>query len=128
LICTASADSQTKVWDIAKQTVVQELHYHKGCVKTIQFDPENPCIIVTGSRDNSIAIFDTRFENKRTKTGTKISIPVKQIINAHGIKKSTKYKSTSSVTGAVFRNSNIISSGSSDGYIGFNKDFEIMGS
>jgi denticleless len=116
MIGTASADCKPRLWDLVTSTLVYELKGHEACVKSISFDNDNPNILVTSSRDNSISIWDKRFENKKNSNGTTISLPIKKIADSHGYKK----KCSSVVTAAAFldhRPFKIVSVGSSDGII-----------
>ncbi|GER29506.1 transducin/WD40 repeat-like superfamily protein, partial [Striga asiatica] len=52
---------ENAVWDIQEQKCIRALTWHTGSVKSISSHPSNQDLIVSGSRDGSFAIWDTRF-------------------------------------------------------------------
>ncbi|CAA0820175.1 Transducin/WD40 repeat-like superfamily protein [Striga hermonthica] len=59
-ILTASGDQSIKVWDVQEQTCIRVLTWHTGSVKSISCHPTNHNLVVSGSRDGSFALWDTR--------------------------------------------------------------------
>ncbi|KAL3641679.1 hypothetical protein CASFOL_012494 [Castilleja foliolosa] len=59
-ILTASGDQSVKVWDAQEHTCIRALMWHSGSVKSISCHPTNQDLVVSGSRDGSFAVWDTR--------------------------------------------------------------------
>ncbi|KAL8471281.1 hypothetical protein ACS0TY_028798 [Phlomoides rotata] len=57
---TASGDQSIKIWDIEERKCIRALMGHTGSIKSISCHPSNQEVIVSGSRDGSFAIWDTR--------------------------------------------------------------------
>jgi denticleless len=67
MLATGSGAQVSEIFDVETGNVLGRLHDHTGTVKTVEFSSFNEQIIVTGSRDGSIKIWDLRI------TGTQIS-------------------------------------------------------
>lgn len=116
-IASASGDQSVKVFQIESSEDVKLIRSFKGytrSVKCLQFAPDDPNILATGSRENSILLWDSR-ESSDTK-------PCLAIRGAHthgpGDSKSGKKSLKSSVTAIQFQDSNhLVSSSDTDGLI-----------
>ncbi|SCZ88489.1 BZ3500_MvSof-1268-A1-R1_Chr2-1g04444 [Microbotryum saponariae] len=127
-ITTASGDQTAVLWDVETMTCTARLLGHSGTIKSTQWDPKNPNLLATASRDGSIRIWDRRIDSRgedarNNRDGSAIGC-VNMIRNAHGGAKKTKehytLQSPKSVTAAVFlpQSDNLLaSSGSADSVI-----------
>ncbi|KAL3833130.1 hypothetical protein ACJIZ3_007866 [Penstemon smallii] len=59
-ILTASGDQSIKIWDTQEQKCIRALMGHSGSIKSISCHPTNQELVVSGSRDGSFAVWDTR--------------------------------------------------------------------
>ncbi|KDE04858.1 hypothetical protein MVLG_04718 [Microbotryum lychnidis-dioicae p1A1 Lamole] len=122
-ITTASGDQTAVLWDVETMTCTGRLLGHSGTIKSTQWDPKNPNLLATASRDGAIRIWDRRIDSRgedarNHQDGSAIGC-VNMIRNAHGGAKKTK-ESPKSVTAAVFlpQSDNLLaSSGSADSVI-----------
>ncbi|KAK2975243.1 hypothetical protein RJ640_027992 [Escallonia rubra] len=57
---TASGDHTIKIWDIQAKKCIGTMLGHAGSVKSICSHPTNHDLLVSGSRDGSFALWDTR--------------------------------------------------------------------
>lgn len=64
--CTASADSTLRILDAESLCIIQDLQSHKSSVKSVHYDPCNPRIIVSAGRDDTIRLWDTRTDSRRS--------------------------------------------------------------
>ncbi|GAA6008190.1 hypothetical protein JCM11491_001923 [Sporobolomyces phaffii] len=123
LIATASGDQTVRLHDVETKTCVGVLSGHTCTVKNVSWDPYNPQMLSTASRDGSIRIWDRRVrgyayvEPEGTAVGS-----VNIIKNAHGAKgKIAKGRSaTRSVTAVnyLLQQDNLLASaGSADGVV-----------
>ncbi|RIA95546.1 WD40-repeat-containing domain protein [Glomus cerebriforme] len=128
---TASGDQTAKLWDVELQQCKATFGGHTCSIKSVNFNPLNPNLWVTSSRDGNIFIWDTRLIGLCSEGDVSFK-PVISIRNAHSHddlkKKSRKSnqllpirsKPTSSVTGVQFlMNQDLLlaSSGASDSII-----------
>src|SRR5256885_855999 len=128
---TASGDQTAKLWDVELQQCKATFGGHTCSIKSVNFNPLNPNLWVTSSRDGNIFIWDTRSIGLCSEREVFFK-PVISIRNAHSHdiskKKSRKNsqllpirsKPTSSVTGVQFlMNQDLLlaSSGASDNII-----------
>eukprot|EP00288_Rhodomonas_lens_P008930 CAMPEP_0177742490 /NCGR_PEP_ID=MMETSP0484_2-20121128/28686_1 /TAXON_ID=354590 /ORGANISM="Rhodomonas lens, Strain RHODO" /LENGTH=171 /DNA_ID=CAMNT_0019256821 /DNA_START=663 /DNA_END=1174 /DNA_ORIENTATION=- len=62
LLATASGDQTIRVWnmDDREPELTATLRGHKGSVKSVRFRPESQHEIVSGAREGSIVLWDTR--------------------------------------------------------------------
>ncbi|CAG8508472.1 13774_t:CDS:1 [Funneliformis caledonium] len=128
---TASGDQTAKLWDVESQQCKATFGGHTCSIKSVNFNPLNPNLWVTSSRDGNIFIWDTRSNGLRSE-GEIFFKPVISIRNAHlhdTLKKKSRKsyqlppirsKPTSSVTGVQFlmhQDLLLASSGASDSII-----------
>ncbi|KAG8384861.1 hypothetical protein BUALT_Bualt04G0162400 [Buddleja alternifolia] len=59
-ILTASGDQSIKIWDTQEQKCIRALMGHTGSIKSVSCHPTNQELVVSGSRDGSFAVWDTR--------------------------------------------------------------------
>ncbi|CBN74423.1 denticleless homolog [Ectocarpus siliculosus] len=71
-IALACADSKIRVHDTETCMEVVVLRGHEGSVKTISANPLDNCVVLSGARDGSFAVWDTRLQQGR---------PVKKLMN-----------------------------------------------
>jgi len=80
---TCSDDTTVKIWDIPSQTAITTLAAHTDYVRSGQFSPASPHLVLTGSYDSTIRLFDIRsgkcemVMGGRTRNGT---APVEQVL------------------------------------------------
>ncbi|GAA5860476.1 hypothetical protein JCM5353_005538 [Sporobolomyces roseus] len=123
IMATASGDQTVRLHDVETKTCVGVLSGHTCTVKNVTWDPHNPQMLSTASRDGSIRIWDRRVrgyayvEPEGSAVGT-----VNHIKNAHGTKgKTSKGRSaTRSVTAVnyLMQQDNLLASaGSADSIV-----------
>ncbi|PWA57632.1 transducin/WD40 repeat-like superfamily protein [Artemisia annua] len=59
-VLTACGDHSIRVWDTQEKKCIATLTGHTGSVKSISVHPSNNDVIVSGSRDGSVALWDLR--------------------------------------------------------------------
>ncbi|KAI3474915.1 hypothetical protein Pfo_030226 [Paulownia fortunei] len=79
-ILTASGDQSIKIWDTQEQKCIRALMGHTGSIKSISCHPTNHELVVSGSRDGSFAVWDTRCSNAHQKLCVS---PISVIHEAH---------------------------------------------
>ncbi|KAI7886883.1 WD40-repeat-containing domain protein [Mucor mucedo] len=134
MLLTSSHDRVIRLWDSETRTSLAEFSGHTDVVKSVNWHPTNEHLIITGSKDGSFSIWDTRYQQKKTENmDDALSIPVYSpicnVAAAHNdVKTVTKTLSRSgvrplfirSVTCAVFSGNDenrVVTSGSVDGSI-----------
>ncbi|KAI8646241.1 WD40-repeat-containing domain protein [Parasitella parasitica] len=132
MLLTAATDRLVRLWDTEVQTSLAEFPGHEDAVKTVNWHPNNEHLIVTGSKDGSFRIWDTRYNQRATTNSTDSSTipvynPIKVAPDAHntsvprgGRKTGPQPQRIRSVTCAMFLKNDenkIVSSGSTDGTI-----------
>ncbi|GAA6000019.1 hypothetical protein JCM10207_006015 [Rhodosporidiobolus poonsookiae] len=125
LLATASGDQTARLFDVRTQTCVGILSGHTCTVKSVTWDPHNPNLLSTASRDGSIRIWDRRVQHKYgAGADSELGIAsVNHIKNAHGPGKgkTTKSRSTTrSVTSVAYlkhQDNLLVSSGSADSIV-----------
>ncbi|KAL0075973.1 WD40-repeat-containing domain protein [Phycomyces blakesleeanus] len=133
LLATASADKLMILWDVETQKRLSCFEGHEMSLKSVNWHPVNPNLLVTASKDGSFNIWDTRFQMKGTLTEEGLDLPmyrpIKSVKNAHSNqpRKQKKQRTLSKrrtpdrpVTSALFvrdGEEQIVSSGSYDGTI-----------
>ncbi|KAL8637816.1 MAG: hypothetical protein Q9228_004958 [Teloschistes exilis] len=60
LLATASGDQQCQIIDMPTQRTLHILAAHRSSLKQVKFQPGNPSVVVTSSRDGSVRIWDLR--------------------------------------------------------------------
>jgi len=109
---TTGGDTIVRIWTPTNNgfTLSRELSGHKKTVRRVRFHPTADFILASGSRDNSILIWDERSADKHN--------PVNIISKAHMHNPSCEGDPSNSVADIVFQNDNtIISAGNTDGYV-----------
>ncbi|KAG2218996.1 hypothetical protein INT45_007658, partial [Circinella minor] len=61
LLMTGSADSLIRLWDVEHQTCVATLKSHEHSIRSVNFHPTNPNLIISSSKDGAFCIWDTRY-------------------------------------------------------------------
>ncbi|KAL7313749.1 hypothetical protein PS15m_007449 [Mucor circinelloides] len=132
MLLTSATDRLVRLWDVEVQTSLAEFSGHDDIVKSVNWHPSNEHLIVTGSKDGSYRVWDTRFNQRPAADPndlTRIPVynPIKVVPDAHktmiprgGKRTGPRPQRIRSVTCAMFLNKNedkIISSGSTDGSI-----------
>ncbi|KAI9209660.1 WD40-repeat-containing domain protein [Polychytrium aggregatum] len=100
LIASVCGDQTTKIWDVETQTEICSLIGHEFSVKSVSFNPRNPDVLVTASRDGSVMVWDLRCapmlppdDADSTLVPARRHRPVDVIANAH----STEYHNSKSL-------------------------------
>ncbi|KAJ3365979.1 hypothetical protein GGF32_007479 [Allomyces javanicus] len=60
LLATASGDHTAAIWDVETQHATALLSAHASSVRNIAFNPHDPSLLATGSRDGAIMVWDLR--------------------------------------------------------------------
>ncbi|KNE59182.1 hypothetical protein AMAG_03507 [Allomyces macrogynus ATCC 38327] len=60
LLATASGDHTAAIWDVETQHATALLSAHASSVRNITFNPHDPSLLATGSRDGAIMVWDLR--------------------------------------------------------------------
>lgn len=81
-MATASGDQSVRIFDVQKQVCISVLQGHRSSIKQAIFNPLNPSVLTSCSRDGSINIWDLRCVGVRSEELT-IHKPVNSIIQAH---------------------------------------------
>ncbi|KAI5479845.1 hypothetical protein MNV49_002403 [Pseudohyphozyma bogoriensis] len=131
-MATASGDQTVQLWDTETQACLGVLAGHTCTIKNVAWDPFNPNMLSTASRDGAIRVWDRRVPgadlpppagptSASATPGSSIAT-VNMIKNAHGTKgKASKGRSaTKSVTSVAYlphMQHGLASSGSSDSII-----------
>ncbi|KAM0746748.1 WD40 repeat-like protein [Meredithblackwellia eburnea MCA 4105] len=128
LLATASGDQTVKLYDTATQVCISTFVGHTCTIKNVAWDPFDPHMLSTASRDGTIHVWDSRVSPVGVEPGTHDYDPalgknaVVVIKNAHGTKgKAAKGRSAlQSVTAVSYlrHQPNLLASaGSCDGVI-----------
>jgi len=98
-LATASGDQTTRIFDLEKQTCLGLLNYHEASVKQVSFNPSNPSMLISSSRDGDVHLWDLRVSGQQSTPGGPLTYrPVKSVYKAHAI--TTAPHVTKSVTAA----------------------------
>ncbi len=116
ITATASGDQSVRIFEILSSEDVKLLHTFKGytrSVKCVEFAPENPNILATGSRENSILLWDLRESSE-----TRPCLAIKGA-HTHSVKADKKGQpSSGSITAIQYQDENhLVSSSDTDGII-----------
>ncbi|PLW43694.1 hypothetical protein PCASD_08296 [Puccinia coronata f. sp. avenae] len=125
MLATGSGAQVSEIFDVETGNVLGRLHDHMGTVKTVEFSSFNEQIIVTGSRDGSIKIWDLRITGTQiSQDGSHIYPPVMTIRNAHDEKytgrkrrKGVHLPSVSAVLWSRIAEHQLFSAGSANGLV-----------
>ncbi|KAI5455117.1 U3 small nucleolar RNA-associated protein 15 [Naganishia albida] len=79
-IISASDDATLKLWDIPSQTCVQTFSGHNDYVRSALFSPSNPQLILSGSYDSTIRLWDTRTGQDEIVMSHGSNLPVEDIL------------------------------------------------
>ncbi|ERN09210.1 hypothetical protein AMTR_s00014p00252440 [Amborella trichopoda] len=83
-ILTASGDQTIRIWDVEKKASLGIMKEHKASVKSLSSHPVNSDMIVSGSRDGSVILWDMRCNSINQKgLGEPCLGPTAIIKNAH---------------------------------------------
>ncbi|KAL7340129.1 hypothetical protein BJY59DRAFT_760462 [Rhodotorula toruloides] len=124
VLAIAGGDHTVRLVDSATQTCVGVLSGHTGTVKSMSWDPHNPHILSTASRDGSILVWDKRLKGYAESgvEGTNAVGMVNRIRNAHGapgkkVKGRSATRSVTAVTYLEHQDNLIASAGSADSLV-----------
>ena len=59
---SAGYSNNAKIWDINSNTCIANLKAHSACVKSVVVSEVNSNLIITGSRNRSISIWDIELD------------------------------------------------------------------
>ena len=62
---SVSDDKKLKIWDKRSQVAGQSIEGHVAEIMSVDYSPFDKCLMITGSADRSVAVWDTR--NMKTK-------------------------------------------------------------
>lgn len=62
-IGSASDDNTVRLWDIPSQTCTQVFDGHTDYVRSLVFNPNNPSLLLSGSYDSTMKLWDSRTGN-----------------------------------------------------------------
>eukprot|EP00128_Syssomonas_multiformis_P017046 Colp12_sorted_trinity150504_noHs@36386 len=60
LLASASADCTVKLWDLEKLTCLRTYNHHQDKVQSVEWNPAEPTVLLTGAFDKKACVFDTR--------------------------------------------------------------------
>ncbi|CAN6446494.1 unnamed protein product [Victoria cruziana] len=84
VLMTASGDQTIRAWDVESRQLLDVMWGHSGSIKTLCSHPLNPDLLVSGSRDGCIALWDRRCNSiSRKVLGKPCLMPTAVIHNAH---------------------------------------------
>lgn len=72
-LLSCSDDTTVKVWDIPSETSLHTFASHTDYVRAGQVSPSNPALILTGSYDATVRLFDTRTGTCTMTMGTDLA-------------------------------------------------------
>lgn len=120
LLATASGDHTTHISCLTTQRSLCALSAHTSTVKTISWDPCHHDLLSTGARDGTVHIWDLRVESRRERAGVPMIAPVLSIAGAHDEGRRKNSSAPRTITSLTYLNGqpyNLVSSGSSDGWV-----------
>ncbi|KAI8141214.1 WD40-repeat-containing domain protein [Fennellomyces sp. T-0311] len=132
LLMTGSADCLIRLWDVGHEACVGTMRGHLHSLRSANFHPTNPHLIISASMDGSFMIWDTRYNLKQQKDPSAVNgigadapvyAPIKTALRAHFTERrplESVKKPERSVTAAYFvphHEDKVITSGSYDGKI-----------
>ena len=62
---SVSDDRKLKIWDMRERKTVKSIDAHVAAIMSVDYSPFDQNLMITGSADKSVAVWDTR--NMRTK-------------------------------------------------------------
>jgi periodic tryptophan protein 1 len=62
-LASGSADCAVKLWDLSTASCSQTLTHHRGKVQSLQWNPSEPSVLLTGAYDHKVAMCDVRAPN-----------------------------------------------------------------
>lgn len=84
LLATASGDHTGCISDIQTQQTTCRLRGHRSTMKTISWAEYHNQVLLSGSRDGCISLWDLRCESSNKDSETCAILPVARIEDAHG--------------------------------------------
>ncbi|XP_031477958.1 uncharacterized protein LOC116249011 [Nymphaea colorata] len=84
VLMTASGDQTIRAWNVETTQLLDVMWGHSGSIKTLCSHPLNPDLLVSGSRDGCVALWDRRCNSiSRKVLGKPCLMPIAVIHNAH---------------------------------------------
>lgn len=116
------------MFDVISQQPTDVLMGHRSSVKQVAFNPRNPSVLTTCSRDGNIHIWDLRCVGSVSSLGKGVTEhkPVNSILQAHAdtaLKKGVTPRTDVSVTAAVWlinRDNSIATASEANSYVSAN--------
>ena len=62
---SVSDDKKLKIWDMRSKSAMQTIDAHVDSIMSVDYSPFDANLMITGSADKSVAVWDTR--NMKTK-------------------------------------------------------------
>jgi periodic tryptophan protein 1 len=73
-LASGSADTYVKLWDVTTQQCTQTLSHHKGKIQSLEWNPFEPNILLSGAYDQMVAVIDSR--NPKNVAMTKVGADI----------------------------------------------------
>ena len=63
ILCSGSADSTIKIWDISSSSCVHTYAVHDGKLQVVRWNPQEEAAVLSGGTDRKINVMDVTKEN-----------------------------------------------------------------
>eukprot|EP01016_Furgasonia_blochmanni_P053203 TRINITY_DN8563_c0_g3_i3.p1 TRINITY_DN8563_c0_g3~~TRINITY_DN8563_c0_g3_i3.p1 ORF type:complete len:475 (+),score=124.52 TRINITY_DN8563_c0_g3_i3:190-1614(+) len=68
ILCSGSADSTIKIWDISNGSCVHTYDIHSGKLQVVRWNPQEEAAVLSGASDRMISVMDVTKDNTRVST------------------------------------------------------------
>eukprot|EP01015_Nassula_variabilis_P015581 TRINITY_DN2328_c0_g1_i4.p1 TRINITY_DN2328_c0_g1~~TRINITY_DN2328_c0_g1_i4.p1 ORF type:complete len:313 (-),score=62.95 TRINITY_DN2328_c0_g1_i4:132-1070(-) len=74
ILCSGSADTTIKIWDVAKQTAVFSFNSHTDKIQLVRFNPSEEAALLSAGADKKICVMDVRKPKEALFTNVAVDI------------------------------------------------------